>query len=210
MNYYELLGVSKNATPEEIRFAFRRRAREMHPDNGGTDEQMSELNKAKDTLLNEESRKVYDEEGHINDEVDLNPIEARNLLFAMFDKILEEAPEQSNPVRIVNEFLRQHIEELLRQIEQTLTKIARVKRINAKVDVKTEGADNLFDHYSKIKIRKLQDEIIQLQKIVDITNLAKVMMQELYARELGYSAGPLTHGHKTILSDAYKEFFGLN
>lgn len=210
MNYYELLGISKNASAEEIRFAYRRRAKELHPDSGGSDEQMAELNKAKEVLLDPERRALYDEDGHVNDEVDVNPVEARNLLYAMFDAIMEDAPEDVNPVKTVREFLRQHVEAQLSLISEKMRKITRVNRFNNRVASKVENADNLFDHYSKKKISKLEEEITELQKIIDITELAKKMIENLYSKDLGYSAGPVTAGQKVLLSDAYREFFGLN
>lgn len=49
---HELLGISHNSTPAEIRAAFRSKAAVVHPDRGGSDEAMRELIEARDTLLN--------------------------------------------------------------------------------------------------------------------------------------------------------------
>lgn len=63
INYYELLGIKKDATPEEIKKAYRIQAKKWHPDLN-KDKKASEiskkLNEAKETLLNEEKRKDYD------------------------------------------------------------------------------------------------------------------------------------------------------
>lgn len=65
---YEVLGVSKNATEEEIKKAFRRQARELHPDVNKTEdaeEQFKELNEAYDVLSDANKRAQYDRFGTI-------------------------------------------------------------------------------------------------------------------------------------------------
>ncbi len=60
MNYYETLGVSKNATPDEIKRAFRKLASQHHPDKGGDTQKFQEIQAAYDTLSNPEKRAAYD------------------------------------------------------------------------------------------------------------------------------------------------------
>lgn len=65
-NYYDILGVSKDASQAEIKSAFRKKARELHPDvNKAPDaeEKFKELGKAYETLSNEEKRSLYDRYG---------------------------------------------------------------------------------------------------------------------------------------------------
>ena len=47
---YELLGVSKDATDNDIKKAFRKKALKEHPDKGGDEEKFKEINKAHDVL----------------------------------------------------------------------------------------------------------------------------------------------------------------
>lgn len=59
-NYYELLGVSKNASDEEIKRAFRKKAHEHHPDKGGDAEKFKKINEAYQVLSDREKRSQYD------------------------------------------------------------------------------------------------------------------------------------------------------
>ena len=60
---YEVLGVPKTATQEEIRKAHRKLVRTKHPDKGGDQKEFQEIQQAFDILSNEEKRKVYDTYG---------------------------------------------------------------------------------------------------------------------------------------------------
>ncbi len=63
-DYYEILGVSKDSSQEEIKKAFRKKAHEFHPDkSGGSEEKFKELNEAYQILGNVEKRKQYDQFG---------------------------------------------------------------------------------------------------------------------------------------------------
>jgi molecular chaperone DnaJ len=62
-DYYNVLGVSKDAKPDEIKAAFRKKAHEHHPDKGGNEEKFKEINEAYQVLGNETKRQQYDQFG---------------------------------------------------------------------------------------------------------------------------------------------------
>ena len=62
-NYYDILGVKKDASEDDIKRAFRRLARKHHPDAGGDEEKFKEINEAYEVLSDAEKRKQYDQYG---------------------------------------------------------------------------------------------------------------------------------------------------
>jgi molecular chaperone DnaJ len=64
-DYYEVLGVPKGASPDEIKKAFRRLAVQHHPDKeGGEEAKFKEINEAYEVLKDGEKRQRYDQFGH--------------------------------------------------------------------------------------------------------------------------------------------------
>lgn len=63
-DYYELLGVSKNASADEIKKAFRRAAIDSHPDRGGDETKFKAVNEAYEVLKDTAKRQRYDQFGH--------------------------------------------------------------------------------------------------------------------------------------------------
>jgi molecular chaperone DnaJ len=79
-DYYEILGVKKSASAEDIRKAFRKLARKYHPDvNPGdkaSEEKFKALSEANEVLSDPKKRKIYDQVGFYSDNIDPATAEA--------------------------------------------------------------------------------------------------------------------------------------
>lgn len=71
-DYYEILGVSKSASQDEIKKAFHKLAHKHHPNKGGDENKFKEINEAYQTLSNQDKRKQYDMFGNSDGSNDFN------------------------------------------------------------------------------------------------------------------------------------------
>lgn len=85
-NHYEVLGLEKTASDEEIKKAYRTLARTHHPDKGGDEETFKKISKAYEVLSDSEKRERYDRTG--SDEESggpgMDPSELFSQMFSMF------------------------------------------------------------------------------------------------------------------------------
>ncbi len=63
-DYYEVLGINKDASADEVKKAFRKAAVEHHPDRGGDEAKFKELNEAYEVLKDPSKKQRYDQFGH--------------------------------------------------------------------------------------------------------------------------------------------------
>ncbi len=63
MDYYEILGVTKQASQDEIKKAFHKLAHKYHPDKGGDEKKFKEINEAYQVLSDAQKRQQYDQFG---------------------------------------------------------------------------------------------------------------------------------------------------
>lgn len=72
-NYYDILGVSKGSSRDEIKKAYYKLAHKHHPDKGGDEEEFKKVNEAYQTLSDEEKRAQYDRFGKTFDGQGFDP-----------------------------------------------------------------------------------------------------------------------------------------
>ena len=58
MDYYDLLGVSRQASAKELKSAFKKKSMEHHPDRGGDEEKFKQINEAYQNLSDPQKRQM--------------------------------------------------------------------------------------------------------------------------------------------------------
>jgi len=86
-DFYKILDITESATPEEIKKAFRKAAQSAHPDAGGSEEKMKDVNEAYDTLKDTNKKAHYDHTRKFGDQPQ-NPFGFRQTSGTEMDDII--------------------------------------------------------------------------------------------------------------------------
>lgn len=87
---YSTLGIPPDATPEEIKAAYKRRAKETHPDAGGDAAKFQQVTLAHRILSDDEKRARYDETGSADEDVDTLDTAALAIIGGLVEEITQQ------------------------------------------------------------------------------------------------------------------------
>lgn len=155
-DHYQNLGVSKTATADDIKVAYRNKAKTMHPDKGGDTAEFAEVARAYEVLKDTERRLLYDATGQ-----DRRPpieVEVQNILMNAFNQAL--LSEQD--IEIVA-FVRKGIETHARQIPEEIKKFkARKKKLTDKRRKITAKGNNLVHLIIDGELKNIEGQLVAM------------------------------------------------
>lgn len=171
---YEILGVAKEATEQDIRRAYRRKAQKMHPDKEGGDPALFRLVQlAYDVLCDPVRRKLYDETGATSQNDDNAKMlqELAQLFFYVIDKTGDVTTD--NVIKLTEDFLAAGLEKAGEEMQEVDEKIEKLEEVIKRITAKgTEAAlvDMLRAQISdlKKKIEHTETKLAGVAKMQDI------------------------------------------
>src|SRR4051812_11611126 len=106
-SFYEVLGVRKDATADEIRQAFKRVIIHKHPDRGGNDAEFMAIQQAYEVLSDARRRRIYDHYGTRGLEQSAETLFIQDFRGGAFAAGPEDLEKQMSELRKENESLQQ-------------------------------------------------------------------------------------------------------
>jgi curved DNA-binding protein CbpA len=186
MTYYDELGVSRDATNEEIRAAFRRKAKEHHPDRGGDPEKMSAANRAYETLISPDRRLTYDRTG--DDRPPQTDNAAQQLVLATILEWMASATNSGDLITDVSARFDSDDRATRDQIDAGNKHLDRLRKRLKKLKFKGKGADFVRQAVA----HKIKETKQQIEKLKDRRQMLARAKEILGNYEYEVEAAPQT------------------
>jgi curved DNA-binding protein CbpA len=153
---YDTLGVAPDASSEEIKKAYRKRARQTHPDAGGTDEAFYEVQRAYEILSNAVTRGAYNESGEPTNEDQLLWGDLGLLITTVIDRA-----ENINTVKLMDE-----VHALIDMKIQGC--VASIGGATARIDKYHKAIQRLSNKKSNnMMVKRLEDVVREQQVLIE-------------------------------------------
>lgn len=192
---YEVLGVKKNATPDDIKSAYRKMSKSCHPDvEGGSADKFRAVQEAFDVLSNDTRRQRYDKLGR-TDEDKVTEKAITDYLDAMMSACVDAEDANGNTddpsytdirERLLITLQKQRVE-IADKINKVTRKIRRAEAMIRRFKVK-EGLDLVGKALNK-KLSLLKSEKYTLDDLKELSLKA----EEVF-RRYSYEVGPQSEG----------------
>lgn len=201
MSHYDVLGVSDTATPDEIKKAYRKKARKTHPDKGGKAEEFVKAAVAYEVLIDPQRKLLYDATGRdrersIEDEAD-------QVLMGLFQQTL-----LAGKTNILG-FLKDHLRDLGNSFGQEQSRLEeRQKTLNKlRSKISSTATVNLAHVVIDRELKAIDHALVGLDHQISVKRACQKMLEE-YSEEVE-KAEPLIPVHQVRIDfgDMYGGFF---
>lgn len=178
---YGTLGVSATASEADVKRAFRRRAKESHPDHGGTREEFEAVKSAHLVLSDPEKRKRYDETGDAGDDNREPTVREKatksiaELLTAIINQ--DKIGLDTDVIAVMREQVGNEILEMTAKRKTVEAKKNRAERIAKKLKRKTKG-ENLLTRMAEDRARSMELQIAKINKMVGVLDEMTIILRD--------------------------------
>lgn len=180
-DHYETLGVPKDASPEDIKRAFRKQSSKNHPDRHGgspeATEAMAKVNAAYAVLSDPARRLGYDQTGRDPAEGPTLDDIAEHALQTLIQQILEDNPK-GNLVQLLEQHITKSIEQLQAQVKKHERAIARLTKQLDRVVRKSAGRDSLFNRVLERQIKQSKDAIEEAERLMEVSRRSLEILKD--------------------------------
>jgi len=176
---YEDLAIDEKATPDQIKKAYRQKAKKTHPDNGGKSDEFRTIARAYNILSDDEKRKRYDN-GENPDRINQNTHEQNvlSIVFGIFNNIVDQNIDltYNNLFDLMRQTLQANEEKAKADKNKNQKNIERYNNILRRIKKKDQS--ELFIQLLDDKIKGCNAIIIQIDEHIHVLEDALKLIKE--------------------------------
>jgi curved DNA-binding protein CbpA len=167
MNHYETLEVAQDASSDEIKNAYRKKAQKHHPDRpDGDAETFHQIQKAYDVLSDPERRECYDRTGDDEKPQSLHDIAISRA--AELFTIIIDGEKPGNLIDMALSKMQDVLSEISLRLKSTNKKIAKLEKLQNRI---SSSAENIFSIVLSAKLDQQKQMAEQFTNEININNL---------------------------------------
>jgi curved DNA-binding protein CbpA len=177
MNLYEVLGIKKDATINEIKAAHRSKIKKAHPDNQGDREEFEKVQHAYTVLKDPKKRNHYDEHG---EEKEPEEDYSLALIAEIFNRLLmQDVPFDYDYLQGIKESLQNTVGEAVKQRIKCSIQYRKYERLQKKFRRKAgRKGSNFFREALKVRIREAKLKMQRADEVILQTKRAQQILDE--------------------------------
>lgn len=155
MNYYDILGVDKTASVDEIRAAYKKAAQKHHPDKGGDSKIFQELQKAYEILSDPLKRQHYDEFGEATD----HPVVIDQIITEVLMSIISGTHDikHQNIITMLKNHFKHNQHNLKQQLKQLQSQNRKLRYAFRNIKAKNDILFNALKTQRQVNINNIRD-----------------------------------------------------
>lgn len=178
---YEILGVPHDADHSAIRKAYRKRASENHPDNGGETEMMALVNVAYETLSDPQKRDRYDRTGAYGPDRSLTE-EAENAICGAFDGCIEHCDDYTDGVKVIARAFAEKHRLIEKSLKKTTGRIQQLEKRRGRVRKKAGTGVDLYERVLQLKLMAEKQKHELDQHALQVVETARKILADYECR----------------------------
>jgi curved DNA-binding protein CbpA len=177
-NLYDILGLSKNATFEEIKAKYKSLAQQHHPDKGGDPELFKEIKNAYEVLSDPVNRKKYDTTGHYESGTSLRDQALEQLSRLFFNLLPNINPDLDDLILIMKNESRREKLNINNNINTCNGYIFRLKKIISKIKKKNDQGENLLKMFAENQLKNHENELQNFIRQIQVVDKVIEMLED--------------------------------
>ena len=183
MNPYDILGISKDSTPEEIKSKYKSLAQQHHPDKGGDPTTFKEIKEAYELLIDPIRKERYDKTGKFDKHQNFRDGALEHLSRLFLHVVHNMNPDIDNLVIIMKNETRKEIEVNNTNIEVCKNHISKLEKIIKRIKKKNDG-ENLLQMFTENQLDIRLNELDNFHHQIQVLEFMLTMLEDYQYGEL--------------------------